>query len=385
MMKSKLLLISLILPSVLVMCCRDTTSLKLPWSQELQDALDNGLKTNGGSGVSAAVIVTGKGKWVGVSGVSDLKTGQSIQPDMLFDVASAGKTFTAALVLQLVEEGKLSLEDPLHKWLPDFPNINNNATVRQLLNHTSGISHIAANRQYWSAVFAHPDSLWTPEDVLRFVPEPRFPPGGGWHYSSTNYILLGMIVEKATASTLNVQLRNRLLVPLRLNNTFPPLDGEARESRVFAHAHFDLNEDGELDDMGSLSRKSLFSSAWAAGPVVSTAEDLAQWAEYLYSGRVLKKESLDQMTDFHRPTPGEPLISGYGLGTAEIRGEFLGGERVWGHLGWQPGYMTAMLYFPDHSVSMAVLINDNNEKCITSITVGLWGIVKHHLEESGRQ
>jgi len=137
--------------------------------------------------------------------------------------------------------------------------------------------------------------------------------------------------------------------------------------------------------MGSLSRNSLFSSAWAAGPVVSTAEDLAKWAEYLYSDRVLKKESLDQMTDFYRPTPGEPFISGYGLGTAEIRGEFLGGERVWGHLGWQPGYMTAMLYFPDHSVSMAVLINDNNEKCITSITVGLWGIVKHHLEESGRQ
>ena len=384
-MKSKLLLISLILPFVLVMCYRDTTSRKLPWSQELQDALDNGLKTNGGSGVSAAVIVTGEGEWVGVSGMSDLKTGQSIQPDMLFDVASVGKTFTAALVLQLAEEGNLSLEDPLHKWLPDFPNINNNATVRQLLNHTSGISHIAANRQYWSAVFADPDSLWAPEDVLRFVQEPRFPPGGGWHYSSTNYILLGMIVEKATASTLNVQLRNRLLVPLRLNNTFPPIDGEARESRVFAHAYFDLNEDGELDDMGSLSRNSLFSSAWAAGPVVSTAEDLAKWAEYLYSDRVLKKESLDQMIDFYRPTPGEPFISGYGLGTAEIRGEFLGGERVWGHLGWQPGYMTAMLYFPDHSVSMAVLINDNNEKCITSITVGLWGIVKHHLEESARQ
>jgi D-alanyl-D-alanine carboxypeptidase len=384
-MKAKLLLISLILLFVPVMCYRDTASRKLPWSQELQDALDDGLKTNGGTGASAAVNVADEGEWAGVSGMSDLKTGQSIQTDMLFDVASVGKTFTAALVLQLAEEGTLSLDDPLHKWLPDFPNINSSATVRQLLNHTSGISHIAANRRYWSAVFADPDSLWAPDDVLRFVPEPRFPPGGGWHYSSTNYILLGMIVEKATASTLNVQLRNRLLVPLKLNNTFPPIDGEAIESRVFAHAHFDLNEDGELDDMGSLSRNSLFSSAWAAGPVVSTAEDLARWAEYLYSDRVLKKESLDQMTDFHRPTPGEPFMSGYGLGTAEIRGEFLGGERVWGHLGWQPGYMTAMLFFPEHSVSMAVLINDNNEECITAITVGLWGIVKDHLEESGRQ
>ena len=380
-MKSKLLLISVIL----VMCYRATTPQKLPWSQELQVALDNGLKTKGGTGVSASVVVNGTGEWAGVSGMSDLKTAQPIQPDMLFDVASVGKTFTAALVLQLAEEGKLSLDDSLHKWLPDFPNINKNATIRQLLNHTSGISHIAANRQYWSAVFADPDSLWAPEDVLRFVPEPRFPPGAGWHYSSTNYILLGMIVEKATASTLNVQLRNRFLVPLKLNNTLPATDSAARASRVFAHGHFDLNGDGALEDMGPQSRNSLFTSAWAAGPVASTAGDLTRWAECLYGNHVLQKESLDRMVDFHRPTPGEPLLSGYGLGTAELRGDFFGGERVWGHLGWQPGYMTAMLYFPNHSVSMAVLINDNNEECITSITVGLWGIVKDHLEGSRRQ
>ena len=384
-MKSKLLLISAILPFVLVMCYRATTPQKLPWSQELQVALDNGLKSKGGTGVSASVVVNGTGEWAGVSGMSDLKTAQPIQPDMLFDVASVGKTFTAALVLQLAEEGKLSLDDPLHKWLPDFPNINKNATIRQLLNHTSGISHIAANRQYWAAVFADPDSLWAPEDVLRFVPEPRFPPGAGWHYSSTNYILLGMIVEKATASTLNVQLRNRFLVPLKLNNTLPVTDSAARASRVFAHGHFDLNGDGELEDMGPQSRNSLFTSAWAAGPVASTAGDLARWAECLYGNHVLQKESLDRMVDFHRPTPGEPLLSGYGLGTADLSGDFLGGERVWGHLGWQPGYMTAMLYFPDRSVSMAVLINDNNEECITSITVGLWGIVKDHLEGSRRQ
>jgi CubicO group peptidase (beta-lactamase class C family) len=173
-MKSKLLLISVVIPAILVTCYRDTAPQKLPWSQELQDALDNGLKTNGGTGVSAAVILAGKGEWAGVSGMSDPKASESIQPDMVFDVASVGKTFTAALVLQLVEEGKLSLDDSLHKWLPDFPNINNNATIRQLLNHTSGISHFSANQQDWSAVFADPDSLWAPEDVLRFVPEPRF-------------------------------------------------------------------------------------------------------------------------------------------------------------------------------------------------------------------
>ena len=382
-MKAKPLLIAASLPFLLAMCQGEAPPQRLPWSQELQGELDRALKANGGTGVSAAVVVAAAGEWAGVSGFSDPTTAESIRPDMVFDVASVGKTFTAALVLQLAEEGRLSLDDPLNKWLPDVPHINSSATIRQLLNHTSGNSHFAANQRYWSAVFADPDSLWTPATVLAFVPEPRFPPGGGWHYASTNYILLGMIIEKATASTLNGELRNRLLDPWKLANTFPILDNDARRSRPFARGHFDLDGDGKLEDMGAQSRNALFSSAWAAGPVVSTAEDLARWAQRLYGNRVLRKGSLEQMIDFHRPTPGEPFMSGYGLGTAEINAEFLGGERVWGHLGWQPGYMTAMLYFPDHAVSLAVLINDNNEACISSIVVGLWSIVRKHLEERG--
>jgi CubicO group peptidase (beta-lactamase class C family) len=103
----------------------------------------------------------------------------------------------------------------------------------------------------------------------------------------------------------------------------------------------------------------------------------------LYSGRVLEKESLEQMVDFHRPTPGEPLISGYGLGAEELPGDFFGVKRVWGHLGWQPGYMTAMLYFPEDSASLTVLINDNNEECITRIAVGLRAVINRHREEAG--
>ena len=379
-MKNKLLFASIVLTSLFAMCSRATAPKKLPFSKELQDVLDNGLKETGGTGISAAVIVTGKGEWVGVGGMSDPKTAEDIKPNMLFDIASVGKTFTAALVLQLAEESRLTLDDPLHKWLPDFSNIDNTVTIRQLLNHTSGISHFTENTAYWKTVFGDLQRLWTPEDILAFVPEPHFPPGRGRHYSSANYILLGMIIEKATESTLATQLRNRFFIPLKLNNTFTPLDIEETLSGAFAHAHFDLNGDGELDDMASLPRESIFSSVWAAGPVVSTAEDLVRWAEVLYSSRVLKKETLDQMTDFHRPTPGDPLYSGYGLGTAEFTGKVLSGDRAWGHLGWQPGYMTAMLHFPNHSVSLAVMINDNNEDCITYIAVGLWSIIKNHLE-----
>jgi D-alanyl-D-alanine carboxypeptidase len=353
---------------------------RLSYSQELQDVLDNGLKATGGTGVSAAVIVSGKGEWAGVGGMSDSQTARVIRPNMLFDIASVGKTFTAALVLKLAEEGRLTLDDALHEWLPDFSNIDSTVTIRQLLNHTSGIAHFAENGAYWKTVFGDLDSLWAPDGVLAFVPAPHFPPGEGWHYSSTNYVLLGMIIEKATASTLTAQLRSRIFVPLKLNNTRTPLDGNGAWPGKFAHAHFDIDGNGELDDLGYLPRTAIFSSVWASGPVVSTAKDLARWAEALYRGRVLKKKSLDQMLDFHRPTPGEPLMSGYGLGVAEIARELFGGERAWGHLGWQPGYMTAMLYFPDHSVSLVVTTNDNNEGCITNITVGLWSTIKSHLD-----
>jgi D-alanyl-D-alanine carboxypeptidase len=382
-MKKRLLYDSMVLTFLLVMCFKTTTPIKLPFAQDLQVVLDDGLRTTGGTGVSAAVIISGKGEWTGVGGMSERKKAEPIKPDMLFDIASVGKTFTSALILQLAEEGRLTLDDPLHKWLPDFSNIDNTVTIRQLLNHTSGISHFTENAAYWEAVFQNLDSLWTPEDILACVPAPHFPPGGGWHYSSTNYVLLGMIIEKETESRLASQLRNRFFIPLNLNHTFTPLDKPEMLSEKLAHAHYDLNGDGELDDMGSLPRRSIFSSVWASGPVVSTAEDLARWAESLYRGRVLKKESFDQMIDFHRPTPGEPLLSGYGLGISEFSSEIFGGERVWGHLGWQPGYMTAMLYFPDHSVSLAVMINDNNEGCITFIALGLWNVIKSQLEITG--
>jgi len=379
-MKSTSSVVSIILALSLLACSHAPAPKRLAYSQELQDVLDTALKATGGTGVSAAVIVAGKGEWAGVSGMSEPETGAAIKPDMLFDIASVGKTYVAALVLQLAEEGRLTLDDPLPKWLPDFPNVNNTATIRQLLNHTSGNSHFAENSAYWQTVMGDLDSLWTHEAVLAFVPEPKFPPGQGWHYSSANYVLLGMIIEKATASTLATQLRNRIFIPLTLNNTCTPLDRDAALCGTLAHAHFDVNGDGKLDDMGNMPRTSIFSSVWASGPVISTAEDLAQWADALYRGRVLKKQSLDQMLDFHRPTPGEPLISGYGLGASEFPGELFGGEKAWGHLGWNPGYMTAMLYFPDRSVTLTVLINDNNEGCITQIAVGLWSAVKNHLE-----
>jgi D-alanyl-D-alanine carboxypeptidase len=112
---------------------------EIPFSDLLQDVIDSELESNNGTGVSVAVVIPGYKTWCGISGMSDPSASQTVQSDMLFGIASIGKNYVAALVLQLAEEGQLNLEDTVDNWLPSFPNIENTITVRQLLNHTSGI------------------------------------------------------------------------------------------------------------------------------------------------------------------------------------------------------------------------------------------------------
>jgi D-alanyl-D-alanine carboxypeptidase len=346
----------------------------LPYGSRLQAAVHLARRLAHGTGVSAAVIVEGEGRWSGASGSSDPDT--PIRPDMLFDVASVGKNLLAVLVLQLAEEGRLALDDPVRKWLPDHPNVDGAIAIRQLLDHTSGAFDFVEHprspfRIPFDAIpFDEPSSA---EATLRdLVGEPYFPPGQGWHYSTTNYVLLRLIVERATRSTVRRELHERFLGPLALDRTvILDADNTSLGPHAAARPWFDVDGDGALEDISGRGR------AWMAGRspamVFSTAEDLARWSQALYTGRLLRSGSLEEMLRFHRPTPGEPY-SGYGLGTGEFR---IGGREVWGHLGWQYGYAAAMLFVPARSTSITVLVNDNNLSCIGLTFLGLWTIVEY--------
>ena len=229
---------------------------EIPFVKQLQDVLDNGIKKINGKGISVAIIVPKYKMWVGVSGVSHGTT--PITPDTLFDIGSTTKNLVAALTLKLAEEGKLALDDPLHKWLPDYPNIDNTITIRQLLNHTSGISNIKG-KSFIQPILKNPEKYWTPKEVITtFVRKPQFPKGTGWHYSNTGYILLGMIIEKATRSKLSVELRKRFWSPLGLNSTF--LGGEEMLSGDIAHGWIDLNGDKVLEDFSVYPKTALNSA-----------------------------------------------------------------------------------------------------------------------------
>ena len=324
---------------------------ELPFAQELQDVLDSWLEEYAGMGISAAIIVPGYKTWVGVSGVSHGTT--PITPDTLFNAASITKMFTAATILQLAEEGLLTLDDPLHKWLADYPNIDNTITIRQLLNHTGGIYDMVRNPEFGTAMFAEPARSWNPEEIVStFVLEPYFPKGTDWHYSSSGYLLLHIIITKATESQVSAEYRNRFWNPLALDNTVLAMEEELPENT--AHGWVDVDGDGVYDDLPFYT--SLYSGV--GGVVFATAEDLARWSQALFrEGRVLSERSLDQMLTFHSPTPGEPLVAGYGLGVERFRPELSNGLEVWGHLGKATAYAAACLYFPDYGVSIGIMVN----------------------------
>jgi D-alanyl-D-alanine carboxypeptidase len=354
------------------------TSAELPYARGLQSVLDLAVRVTGGTGASAAVIVPEQGVWSGASGISEPNA--PITPDMLFDVASIGKNCVAALVLQLAEEGELGLDDPLHKWLPEYEHIDSAITIRQLLNHTSGVHDFVEHPQSpYRTPFAVIDfgAASSPEEVVStLVGEPYFPPGDGFRYSSTNYVLLRMIVEQVTGSKVSTAIRDRLLDPLGLDHTIV-LDSHAFIPKGYRVAHdwWDADGDGLLDDVSSRPRTWIATRSPAL--IYTTAGDLARWSQALYRGEVLGRQSMAQMLTFHRPVPGapgEPLATGYGLGSQELR---LGGLVMWGHLGWQYGYTSAMLYIPKRSVSITVLINDNNMALVNLAPIGLWLVTEY--------
>ena len=166
----KIILISVLLPLLtlnFMSCSKDSTSQpenEPTFAEKLQGALDNGLDAYNGIGISAAVIMPDGEMWVGVSGVSHGTT--KITSDMPFGAGSIAKNFTATTILQLAEAGELTLEDSLYEWLPAYPYVDSTITVRQLLNHTSGLFDFVDNPDFWNAILEEPSKVWTPEEII---------------------------------------------------------------------------------------------------------------------------------------------------------------------------------------------------------------------------
>lgn len=330
---------------------------ELPYADKLQQAIDQVLLAEEADrqlGISAAVIAPGYRPWIGVSGTShaDVK----ITPDMLFDAGSVEKNLEAALVLKLVEEGLLALDDPVSQYLPAYPHVDGTITVRQLLDHTSGIFNVFEHPDFpWVGAGVDYSRSWKLEEVFNtFVLEPYGPPGQAQHYSSTNYLLVTAIIEQVTGSSVSEEIDRRLLRPMALEYTYVSMGEQPPEAYKVAHPWADVDGDGALEDLSGMPLTWKVTLTHPA--LFSTASDLAQWMHALYHEQtVLDPDSLKEMLAYPEVTRRDPEGGVYGLGVVDFTDRL--GVPVLGHGGSSLGYSAAALYLPQSGNSVAWLIN----------------------------
>lgn len=251
-------------------------------------------------GAGAAIVFPDGSVWSsaeGNYGTNELTT------DLLYEIGSNTKTMVAATILLLEEQGKLSLDDTLYSYLDPIDNVSNGITIRQLLNHTSGLFNYTNHPNFGTYVNSNWDTDVPLNYVLdNFINAPTQAPGGTWDYSNTNYYLLGMLIEKVTNQPLAEVFREKLFTPLQLEDSYLAV----RENYTKTHLGTWLNNGQYLADPAI----AFMTTAWAAGAVISTPEDLAMWAYKLYRGDLLADTSFQKMTTT-LPLSG---ATSYGLG-----------------------------------------------------------------------
>jgi D-alanyl-D-alanine carboxypeptidase len=247
---------------------------------------------------------------------------------------------TAVLLLRLQEDGLLDLDDAISKHLPPHPRINPSITVRQLLNHTSGLGEYAGGQAYRDSVLASPRRTWQREELFAMIPPAAAAPGEAWAYCNTNYLVAGAIAEMVGGMPLHQLFARYISTPLQLDSLrlFP------QDSLVGELAHRWLGG----RDASATPMMAEWSGAWAAGAVISTARQYAAFYHQLFSEGVLSASSMSEFIAFVAP-------NSYGLG---IRRLMVGGQIVYGHGGDIRGYTSSALWIPSLRASVVVLTNE---------------------------
>jgi D-alanyl-D-alanine carboxypeptidase len=333
-----------------------------PLRAALQASLDSIRAAQRWPGATLGVALADGRTLALATGWSDTARKVAMRPTDRLLQGSVGKTYVAAVAMQLVQEGKLSIDDRIEKWLGGeawFARLPNARaiTVRHLMTHTSGLVRYEFQPAVAEVLKREPYRTWTPEERVSYILDkaPPFAAGEGWEYSDTNFIVLGMIIERITGRRYDDELRRRLLDPLGLRNTVaadrPAVPGLANG---YAGPKNELGGyDASIVDGPSGPRLAINPQfEWTGGGVASTAEDLARWAKLVYEGRAFDPALLPRVLDGVPARLGQNVR--YGLGVI-IRTTPLGPAH--GHSGFFPGYATEMLYFPDSKVAVAIQVN----------------------------
>ena len=329
---------------------------------KIQQLLDSMRVAGNFPGLSVSISGDTKGTMNFVSGYSDKEKNILLKPSDRLLQGSVGKTYVAAIALQLIKQGKIKLDEKVSTYLGGFDwysRIPNAAsiTVKMIMNHTSGVMRYEFKEQFTKDLTANPNRNWKPEDLLQYILDEKasFPAGEGWEYSDTNFILLGMIIEKITGKKYYALLKKEVLSPYKLENTFPSdsrnlkglSQGYAGEQNVFG------GKDKVIGDDGLFIINPQFE--WTGGGIYSSTEDLSRWGKLLYEGKVA---DTSLMLSAAIPAKLGRDVK-YGLGVI-VRQTSLG--IAYGHSGFFPGYLTEMYYFPQHKFCIAMQANSSDFK-----------------------
>ena len=326
-----------------------------PKSAVYQAVLDKYIN-KGMPGISA-LVRDSSGVWVGGAGKSDISESINMKPCTVSKICSITKTFIGALTLQLVEEGKLSLDDPLSKWLPSevIDNVRNSGetTVRMLMNQTSGIAEVSEDNNFYLAVLNNPTRHWEASDLVQYVygDQPEFTtPGSEATYTNTNFLLLLMIIENATGQRHEVLLQEKILGPLGLQNTVF-FEQSSLPSNT-AQGYFDLYNDGTILNLTNFNT----GQGEGIGALYSNVFDLQIFIEALVrEKRLLSPAMLAQMLTFTEEVEGGNRENGL-----SIFRDFLDlgpDEYAYGHRGRDLCYSADMFWFPKKDRTMVYFVN----------------------------
>jgi D-alanyl-D-alanine carboxypeptidase len=327
--------------------------------KKLQKAINDFRSKTGIPGLSVAVLWNDGRSWVGASGRADIAAGRAMTTDTAFAFASVSKTLTAAVVLQLVDEGKVKLDASAARYLPAY-GLDKRITVRMLLDHRSSLPDFFSNAKIDRALQADKTATWTPARTWRYVPKFRPRPGTIYDYSNTNYLLLGELVEHVTTHPLSTEIRQRLLDPLGLETAWyqgaeEPKATGARGYRLYRTASGVLLKPvAPRSDM--MPFRSVVTAAGGAGSIAGTATDAARWMQAWGSGRLLSKATFKEMLRDAKYTRAMHAIVTYGLGVQVIT---ISGQPTLGHSGRYVGFQNTVRYLRRPGISIAILTNQN--------------------------
>ncbi|HVS60056.1 MAG TPA: serine hydrolase domain-containing protein, partial [Gemmatimonadaceae bacterium] len=309
------------------------------------------LQTTGVPSASVAVVTHGRLAYANAYGAAKLEPRVAANPDMRYAIGSISKQFTAAAILLLQQEGKLSIDDPVSKFIPGLTR-GNEVTVRQLLSHTSGY------QDFWPQDYVMPMMLsaTTPQSIAdRWGKQPLdFDPGTRWQYSNTNYTLAGMVVEKVSGMPFFQFVRTRILQPVGLTSA-SDFDASPRAVNATGYLRYGLGPLRPAPDVGA-------GWMWAAGELAMTPRDLATWDISIIRHSLLKPESYRALTSDVGLKNGASTGYGLGIDVSMQRGRFM-----LEHSGEVSGFTAENMVFPDDSVAIVVLTNQDAAPAASAI------------------